>query len=176
MYHYAGNNPVRYVDPDGRETTVIIIHANTGWEKLVGGSHVAIHFSNPGIDSYGEITLPSLYDPSGSYEGLEQGKYQYRPSSGLFSGESQSNLDIYINSVLRRNNGEYIITYSIDTTPEQEASMIEKSIELGDGYGFSCANYVSQVLTELGFNPTLTPRNLEKQLAGLRVDRRNLNL
>ena len=40
--------------------------------------------------------------------------------------------------------------------------MIEKSIELGDGYGFSCANYVSQVLTELGFKPTLMPGNLEK--------------
>ena len=155
---------MRYTDLDGRETTVIIIHANTGWEKLVGGSHVAIHFSNPGIDSYGEITLPSLYDPSGSYEGLEQGKYQYRPSSGLFSGEHQANLDIYINSVLERDNVEYLVTYSINTTPKQEASMIEKSIELGAGYGFSCANYVSQVLTELGFKPTLMPGNLEKQL------------
>ena len=76
----------------------------------------------------------------------------------------ESNLDIYINSVLERDNGEYLVTYSINTTPKQEASMIEKSIELGDGYGFSCANYVSQVLTELGFKPTLMPGNLEKQL------------
>lgn len=48
-YSYVVNDPVNFVDLDGRETTVLIIHADTGWEKLVNGSHVAIHFSTTAI-------------------------------------------------------------------------------------------------------------------------------
>ena len=70
LYHYGGNNPVRYVAPDGRETTVLIIHANSGWEKLVNGSHVAIHFSNPGVseidNEFYELTNEGLYFSSDS--------------------------------------------------------------------------------------------------------------
>ncbi|TWI71583.1 hypothetical protein JM98_02581, partial [Treponema putidum] len=165
VYHYAGNNPVKYVDPDGKKTTIMIIHANSGWEKLLGGSHVAIHFSNPGKTSSGDFELPTLYDPSGSYMILNPAKQLYRPSSGVFSGEEASDLASYIKSVLDRDNDEYIIAYTINTTPAQEAKMIELADEYGDGSGFNCADYVSEVLKEvLGFKHTMSPGNLESQL------------
>lgn len=166
LYHYAGNNPVKCTDPDGRETTVLIIHANSGWEKLVNGSHVAIHFSNPGVSEIdNEFHEISLYDPSGSYQadnGYGTGKY--RPSSGVFTGNIPSDLDSYIESVLDRENGEYINAYKIQTTPEQEAAMLDIANELGDGMGFNCADNVSEVLKELDFSHVFTPGGLEKQL------------
>ena len=161
MYHYAGNNPVKYTDPDGRETAVLIIHANSGWEKLANGSHVAVHFSDPGTDSYGEFIPASLYDPSGSYDG---GINAVRPSSGVFSERHSSSLNKYIDSVLNRKNGEYVIAYSIETTPEQEAKMVEDAMKKGDGFGFNCADNVSSVMEKIGFSHSLTPGGLENQL------------
>ncbi|MCR4940215.1 MAG: hypothetical protein K5930_08950 [Treponemataceae bacterium] len=79
-------------------------------------------------------------------------------------GDSQADLNSYIESVLSRENGEYVVTYSIDTTPEEESAMIEKAIQNGDGWGFSCADYVSDFLTTLDFNHVLIPGDLEDQL------------
>ena len=42
---------------------VFIIHANSGWEKIAGGSHVTIYFADPGFASDGESNNPTLYDP-----------------------------------------------------------------------------------------------------------------
>ena len=162
LYHYAGNNPVKYTDPDGKKTTIFIIHANSGWEKFVKGSHVAIYFSNPGNASDGESNNPTLYDPSGSYDGGVEGSI--RTPSGIFSERNTSNPETFIKSVLDRENGEYIVAYTIDTTPEQEAKMIERAMEKGDGFGFNCADNVSDVMKQIGFKHVLTPGALEKQL------------
>ncbi|AIW89518.1 hypothetical protein JO41_06680 [Treponema sp. OMZ 838] len=180
LYHYAGigqrsdselqaNNPVKYTDPDGRETTVMIIHANTGWEKFVSGSHVAVHFSNPGVDKYNYQIGQTLYDPSGSYQAKDEFGCLYRSSSGVFSGESSGDLKAYIDSVLDRQNGEYIVAYTINTTPEQEKAMVESAMELGDGDGFSCASHTSEVLEKLDFKEVMTPGGLEKQLKNSKV-------
>ena len=114
------------MDPDGRETTVLIIHANSGWEKLANGSHVAVHFSDPGTDSYGEFIPASLYDPSGSYDG---GINAVRPSSGVFSERHSSSLNKYIDSVLNRKNGEYVIV-DIDFTTGKNWKLIDGSLEI----------------------------------------------
>ncbi len=160
-YGYARQNPINFTDPDGRETTVFIIHANSGWEKLVNGSHVAIYFSNPGVNKYGELNPQILYDPSGSYIGPES---KCRYDNGVFANNDASP-EKFIASVLNRENGEYINSYTISTTPEQEAKMIDRALELGDGIlGMNCADNVSDVLKEIGFKHVITPGGLEKQL------------
>lgn len=144
------------------KTTVFIIHANSGWEKLANGSHVAIYFSNPGPDKDGDYYTPSLYDPSGSYDGGVKGAV--RTPSGIFSEENTSNPKTFIESVLNRENGEYIVAYTIETTPEQESEMVEQAMRNGDGFGFNCADNVSDVMKTIGFKHVMTPGGLEKQL------------
>lgn len=164
-YVYCRNNPLIYQDLLGFETTILITHASTSWEKFGGGSHVAVHFSNPGKDSKGDFLNQTLYDPSGSYQANNgYGNGKYRPSSGVFEGDVSGDLQSYINSVLDRENGEYIVAYKIDTTPEQESRMIESANKIGDGNGFNCADNTSTVLKEIGFKHTMKPGNLEHQL------------
>ena len=67
--------------------------------------------------------------------------------------------------MLNRENEEYINSYTIETTPEQESKMIERALELGDGsLGMNCADNVSDVMKEIGFKHVITPGGLEKQL------------
>ena len=157
-YCYCGNNPINFCDPTGKQTTVIIIHANVWWEMPFGGSHVAVHFSNPS-GGYKE----TLYDPSGCYEAKDEFGATYRTSSGVFVGE-QANLNNYINDVLSRQNGETVNTYTYDTTPEQEANMIEMAFKMSDGDGFQCAYNVSSVMQIQNLmDVSLTPGGVEKQ-------------
>lgn len=162
MYVYGANNPVRYTDPDGKKTTVIVIHADTWWEKPFGGSHVAIHFSNTGKDEFGDDYGEWLYDPSGHYAIGDRN----HPTSGTFS-EEDANLNDYIKDVENRGNNEYCNIYEFDTTLEQENEMVKRTIELGDGFGFSCAINSSYILNVIGANHVFTPGGLEIQLPKL---------
>lgn len=167
-YSYVQHDPVNLRDFLGVETTVIVIHANTWWEGIVGASHVAIHFSNPGIDKYGDAYGETLYDPSGGYAIGNRN----HPTSGLFS-EEDANLNNYIIDVENRDNGETCTIYKFATTPEQESAMVEKAMILGNGWGFSCADNVSNVLQEIGAKQVFTPGALEAQLPELQKKTNN---
>jgi hypothetical protein len=59
LYHYAGNNPVKYTDPDGREDEriqqAIDILANTNWAKTEEGKKV-VNILNE-LNDAGRITM-----------------------------------------------------------------------------------------------------------------------
>lgn len=144
-------------------TIVFIIHANTSWEKLAKGSHVAVLFQSPGYSERDkEYMDPTLYDPSGSYQGKND--KGLRNSNGTFSAPEDASIEAYVESVLNRGNGEYVVAYRLNTTSDQETKMIEKAELLGDGFGINCADNVSSTLRILGFKHTWTPGGLEKQL------------
>ncbi|MCL2130056.1 MAG: RHS repeat-associated core domain-containing protein [Treponema sp.] len=168
-YHYSGNNPVRYVDPDGRKTIVFIINAPTAWEKIAGASHVGVLMTEPKefstFNGVPTVNGPTLYDPSGHYLDSEGRRH----SSGLFvnkyysqENEMEFSLEGYLQYHL--DNDGSVTMYSFNTTPEQEAELIGKASQQGDSRGIWCALDVSRLLSVLGIKPGLRPGKLQKQL------------
>jgi RHS repeat-associated protein len=156
-FAYVNNDPVNWVDLWGLETVIMIIHADTWYEKFVGGSHVSVYMTDP---AYPE--RPTLYDPSGSFPGTRENP---RPAdSGLF-WDATDDLVIEYKKYHESRDGN-VTTYTIPSTPEQETSMIHRADELGgDGWsGTQCADYTSEVLKELGIKHAITPGGLERQL------------
>ncbi len=89
LYHYAGNNPVKYLDPDGKKTFLFVVHADTSWEIIAGGSHCGLHFSNPA--NYDK----TLYDPSGHFENRSRASSDRgHPRDGIFGGNYGDNTPI----------------------------------------------------------------------------------
>jgi hypothetical protein len=160
VYHYAGNNPVKLVDPDGETTVVIYIrNKNDWWDKKLGGAHVALYVSDPGPSKEGDSSQPSLYDPSGSYNVDKKS----RPSSGVFYGYDDSNLDNYLDYHLGL--GAEITLYMIDTDRDQEANMLDRALETGNGpVNLFCAMNVSDVLKEIGGEGQITPGGVRDQM------------
>ena len=162
VYHYAGNNPVKYVDPTGKKTVVIYIrNENDWWDKIFGGAHVALYISDPGPSKTGDSSKPAIYDPSGSYS--VDKSLKTRPSSGVFYGYDDSNLDNYLAYHLEL--GAEITLYIMDTTKEQEANMLDHALEMGEGPAdIFCAMYVSDVLEEIGGEQRFTPGGVRDQM------------
>ena len=157
-YIYCVNNPLICTDPNGLETTVMIIHANSGWERIGKGSHVAIHFSNPGKDKFGEDYGEIIYDPAGSY-----GKDINVDSQGDFYSDENGSLEKFISSVENRAIWEYEKIYEFAPTPEQENEMVEQVINSEDDIAGMCAFDCSAVLRVIGFHISITPGGVEKQ-------------
>jgi hypothetical protein len=161
-YHYAGNNPVKYIDPDGETTVVVYIrNKNDWWDKIFGGSHIALFVSDPGPSKLGDANQPALYDPSGSYS--VDKRFGTRPSSGVFYGYEDSDLDNYLDYHLGL--GAEITLYIIDTTRGEEADMLARAYEKGEGPAdIFCAMNVSDVLGEIGGKKRNTPGGVKNQM------------
>ena len=142
-FAYAKNNPLRYIDRKGLETTVIITF------DYGLGSHAALYVQTPGQPNY-------LYDPAGSYD--PGGR---RGSGGVFEGDD-ANLQSYID--YQESTGSTVETVTLPTTPEQENQLKNNADEIGDPRGFSCANAVSSTFDDIcGIAHTSLPGTLYEE-------------
>jgi len=161
VYHYAGNNPIKLIDPDGRHTTVVITHVGKASEFFLGGTHVAAHFSNPAL-----YKKPTFYDPNGSYTAPStdnpDGPRESPGNSRTFTGPG-SDLMEYVKYQLTEGGENRITLFTFDTTREQESAFI-KNIPDSDIRFLNCAASISSLLKSLGLSFSLRPGGVESDL------------
>jgi RHS repeat-associated protein len=139
-YVYCLNNPLGYIDPDGKETVVVIFR-----EKMLGFLWVATHTAMRVDNPLGE---PVMYDPAGkSYHPVDQYGGPIRGSGDQFEGkyaDLQALLDIY------EAEGYKCDVYSFKTTPEEEKTIADRIEEKGGVSPLLCATAISDVLRGVG--------------------------
>lgn len=155
-YAYVNNNPIRYVDPLGLETTVII-NNNT---SLIG-THAGLYIGH-GILDGSPSGSPEIYDPSGSYLSSTRG------DGGTFY-DQDANLGSYLTYQLA--DGSNVEIYTFNTTAAEEEAIARRAEGIGDPRGLNCAASVSQALNGIGPFKNLgtfrTPRGLGNALRSL---------
>lgn len=115
-------------DPIGLKAIVVITR------DLGLGDHAALWIKNKGS--------PVLYDPGGTFR---------RPAVGADAVIENANLKDYIS--FQQGKGSAVETYSFDTSPAEEAAIMERlqpsdtSIGEGEGGTFTCSMHVSNVLS-----------------------------
>ncbi len=130
MYTYCHQNPMIFIDPDGKETTIYFFKGD-------GGSHVAV-----GID-YGESGLPTIYDPGGNYyTGIAE-----RPGDAIFTGVAGTK-DSFLK--FHKKIGDTGTLFTFNTTPEEEQQIYKNMIEAGNMGPFFCAIQSSGVVKGVG--------------------------
>ena len=160
-YGYVFQNPTRFIDPLGLQTTVIYSPG--------GIDHTAVHIDNP-------LGEPMLYDPNGDYQ-YERDVYgdgsevsQYRPRNDVFNGNG-ANLDKYKN--YHNQNFGQVETFSFNTTPQQEAEIAKRldNVEGGGNCSIETANAINGIgpFKDLG-NPWF-PWTLRSSLNSLKGSR-----
>jgi len=133
-YTYVRGNPLRYIDPLGLETTVII-NGNTS----IIGAHAGLYLGHGVLD--GISAGPEIYDPSGSYLNNTRGE------GGTFYDQDAS-LANYLAFQLA--DGSNVQIYSFNTTPAEEEEIAKRAEAMGDPRGLNCASSVSHVLNGIG--------------------------
>ena len=150
-YGYANANPLRFVDPYGLETIVIVNN-----NAPVIGTHTGV------VVDVDNITNTVLYDPGGSYRKIDKG-------SGDALYGKDVNVKNYIN--FQKLDGSNIQIYRFPTTAAEEM-LIKRRIEEG-GFNIpgSCAIDTSNVLRGIGpfkdLGVYLTPNGLNNALQRL---------
>ena len=132
LFHYAGNNPVRYIDPDGRKVIVGISTSDSFWGRIFG-EHAFIMVINEDIP---EKSL--MLDASGHYGGNR--------SSDILDGYL---IGISVEAYLRYwDTDEKLTTFELVLTKDEEGK-IKNAISKIEGRSWmSCASIASEVLNE----------------------------
>jgi len=168
MYGYSHLNPVKYTDPDGKETQVIItkdylIDFTIFGERIkLGeyGSHAAVRVDNPSGN-------PTLYDPAGSYNPPDQAG-PVRGSGDLLEGKN-ADLESFVN--YQNSVGSDVELLRFATTPAQEKEIASRAEAQGGAAPCFCAASTSSAISGVGpfkdIKPTMRPGELSSQLKNI---------
>ena len=164
MYHYAGNNPISYSDPDGRNTKkskdiyhdVLIVVATS---NTTGSGQHAMMLYRDKTNTYNNI----MVDASGSYA-HSKGRTNNSP---VLKRTSSYNVTLaeYVN-YFRGQKNETLYIYKITADPETIKKIAQAMNDVEDDFEFlSCATTVSKVIlnTKLfkGFKQTCFPKKIK---------------
>ncbi len=157
-YGYVNQNPLRFIDPFGLETTFIITYDSIGGVRF--GSHSALYLG------YGDAGQPAIYDPAGGYRrpsgGYDGSDGPPADASGLFTGP-YADLGTFLN--YHRDDGSSVEIFSFNTTRDEEEAIFEQALEIGDQRGFSCSASVSNAIDGIGLFKGLGHTGLPSDLA-----------
>jgi len=173
IYRYVRNNSIRYVDPLGFDTKVIITYTYLFKQKFAIGRHAALYVdygdSKKEQDKIIPIKSPLLYDPNGA---------AYTPNINPLTGAAtrssgdtfyneQANLEKFYQSHFNAGSS-FIKEYTFKTTPEQELELANKINDSASAGTLGCSTSVSEALGGIGpfknLKSSFWPKNLDKDL------------
>lgn len=164
-YSYVFQNPIRYVDPLGLQTTIIYSPG--------GIDHTAVHIDNP-------LGEPMLYDPNGDYEyktdvygdGSEITKHRSR--NELFEG-GQADLSKYVD--YHNNTFGQVEAFVFNTTPKEEAAIAKRldEVEGGGVCSIETANAISGIGPFKDLGKPWFPWTLRNRLESIQNNLKNKN-
>lgn len=142
-YSYVGGNPIRFVDPFGTETCVLVTYNSFGI-----GNHAALLMTQGGDNG-----APFLFDPAGNYAASNGG------GSGDFLEGDKANFSDF-EKHHADNFGDKTKKSCKNTTVKEESRLVDNVIRSTQAYGpgaFSCASNVSTILHGSPYFPHVVP-------------------
>jgi len=166
LYSYGHANPVKFFDPDGKETQIIVTKDYVIDFSVFGrriklgeyGSHAAVRVDNPS-------GTPTLYDPAGSYNPTDREGGPARGSGDLIEGKA-ADLESYVK--YQNSLGSDVEVLRFATTPGQEKEIANRAEKQGGAAPCYCAKSTSSVISGVGpfdkIKSTFLPGTLSDKL------------
>lgn len=140
---YVGGNPLWAIDPWGLETCVLVTRGIGGL-----GTHTALYMSGVRRNESDKRSTPVLYDPAGSYSGLDN-----------FSYGSKADINKFAN-YHKKKDGDTTESTCKNTTAEEEQRLYERALAEGPQGGLACSISISNVLSGSPYFPSVKPSTL----------------